>query len=194
MSYPSSILTVPSSIRVGSQANTISRCAGHWIDQLGLALQPENSPVEVLVIGHVEHVTGSEETGTVRPTHGYAVPPTQNASISSFPFQAITIKANKTGEPAGGFTPDRFMVTNVPLHALIAMGYGAGGSEILGGPDWVRSENYDIKWKLNTPVIDELSKLGPDQRALEQKRILQALLADLCYAKTPSALYLMQML
>jgi len=40
------------------------------------------------------------------------------------------------------------------------------------------SENYDLEAKLDTPVIDELSKLGPDQRLIEQKRILQALLAD----------------
>lgn len=61
---------------------------------------------------------------------------------------------------------------------LIAAAYKVGGSEILGGPDWVRSENYDIEAKLNTPVIEELSKLGSDQRMLEWKRILQALLAD----------------
>ena len=50
------------------------------------------------------------------------------------------------------------------FHALIAAAYVVGGSEILGGPDWVRSENYDVEAKLDTPVIDELSKLGPDQR------------------------------
>lgn len=77
-----------------------------------------------------------------------------------------------------GFKPDRFMATNVPLHALIAAAYEVAGSEILGGPDWVRSENYDVEAKLDTPGIDELSKLGPDQRLLEQKRILQALLGD----------------
>lgn len=93
-------------------------------------------------------------------------------------FEAVTIKPNETGEPTRAYEPERFMATNLSLHALIAMAYGAGGSEILGGPDWVRSENYDIEWKLNTAVIDELSTLGPDQRALEQKRILQALLAD----------------
>jgi len=95
-------------------------------------------------------------------------------------FEAVTIKPNKTGEIARaiGFEPDRFMATNVTLHGLIAAAYAAAGSEILGGPDWVRSKNYDVEAKLDTPVIDELSTLGPDQRLLEQKRILQALLAD----------------
>jgi len=71
-------------------------------------------------------------------------------------FEAETIKPNKieqTGEPtrATGFKPDRFMATNVPLHALIAEAYEVAGSEILGGPDWVRSENYDVEAKLDTP-------------------------------------------
>ena len=105
-------------------------------------------------------------------------------------FEAVTIKPNKTGGPMAGFSiqgrraraigfkPDRFMATNVPLHALIAAAYEVAGSEILGGPDWVRSENYDVEAKLDTPGIDELSKLGPDHRLLEQKRILQAFLGD----------------
>jgi uncharacterized protein (TIGR03435 family) len=102
-------------------------------------------------------------------------------------FEAVTIKPNKTGRASVGrprvssemgFEPDRFMARNVTLHGLIAFAYGAAGSEILGGPDWVHSENYDVEAKLDTSVIDELSKLGPDQRLLEQMRTLQALLAD----------------
>ena len=42
----------------------------------------------------------------------------------------------------------------------------------------MRTENYDVEAKLDPSVIGELSKLGPDQHLLEQKRILQALLAD----------------
>ena len=152
-------------------------------DRLGLELlesKEQTVPVEMLVIDHAEQLVGSGEIGTRRPAHGYAGLPTQNASTSSLPFQAVTIKANKTGKRGGGggFTPDQFMATNATLLALIAMAYGAGGSEILGGPDWVRSEHYDIEWKLGTAVLDELSKLGQDQRLLAQKRILQALLAD----------------
>jgi len=102
-------------------------------------------------------------------------------------FEAVKIKPNKTGASVGRprvlremrFEPDRFMATNVTLNGLIAAAYGAAGSEILGGPDWVRSKNYDVEAKLDTSVIDELSKqLGEYQRLLEQKRILQALLAD----------------
>lgn len=152
-------------------------------DRLGLELlesKEQTVPVEMLVIDHAEQLVGGEEMGTLGPAHGHAALQTQNASISSFPFEAVAIKANKTGEATSAiwFEPGRFMATNVRLHGLIAMAYVVPGSEILGGPEWVRSENYDVEAKLDTPVIDELSKLGPDQRFLKQRRILQVLLAD----------------
>ena len=141
-------------------------------EQLGLELNAQAVPVEVLVIDHAEEIASDEPTPSGLQT--------QSTSSIVPSFEAVTIKPNKTGglDRAIQFTPDRFIATNVSLHALIAAAYVVGGSEILGGPDWVRSKNYDVEAKLDTPVIDELSKLGPDQRSLEWRRILQALLAD----------------
>lgn len=140
-----------------------------------------NLPRKVLlaVVG-MASILGPVVLGALNRVSIRAQSQTQSTSSMVPSFEAVTIKPNKTGELARAiaFEPDRFIATNVRLHGLIAMAYGAGGSEILGGPDWVRSENYDIEAKLNAPVIDELSKLGPDQRSLEQRRILQALLAD----------------
>ena len=139
----------------------------------------------LLTAAGVVAVAGPLVFGLLHTTQGHAKLQTQNNPAVTPTFESVSVKPNtndadKTAEliRAIRFEPDRFMATNVTLHGLIAMAYGAGGSEILGGPDWVRSENYDIEWKLDTPVIDELSKLGPDQRLLEQKRILQALLAN----------------
>jgi uncharacterized protein (TIGR03435 family) len=141
-------------------------------EQLGLKLESRETTVDVLVIDHAEKPAQSQAQST-------------RAIVPS--FEAVTIKPNKTGRASVGrprvlremgFEPDRFMATNVTLQGLVAAAYGAAGSEILGGPDWVRSKNYDVEAKLGTPVIDELSKLGPHQRLLEQNRTLQALLAD----------------
>jgi uncharacterized protein (TIGR03435 family) len=139
-------------------------------EQLGLELVPQIDPVETLVIDHAEEVMG-ERSSQTQPQSTRGIVPS---------FEGVTITPNKTGEitRAMRFEPDGFMATNVTLHGLIATAYGAAGSEILGGPDWVHSENYDVEAKLDTSVIDELSKLGPYQRGLEHKRILQALLAD----------------
>jgi uncharacterized protein (TIGR03435 family) len=70
------------------------------------------------------------------------------------------------------------MATNVTLHGLIRRAYDVQDDQILGGPDWLNSEGYDIDAKLEKSVFDELQKLGPDQRVLESKRTLQAFLAD----------------
>jgi uncharacterized protein (TIGR03435 family) len=105
-------------------------------------------------------------------------------------FEAVTIKTNKT-EPmtdfstqvgplrAVAFKAGQFTARNIQLYALIAMAYQVEvGSEISGGPDWVRSESYDIEAKLDSSVVEDMSKLDAGQRFLEQKRILQVLLAD----------------
>jgi len=50
--------------------------------------------------------------------------------------------------------------------------------QILGGPDWVNSEGYDIDAKVKKPVVNELQRLGPDQRVPQSRRMLQEFLAD----------------
>src|SRR2546430_6910643 len=87
-------------------------------------------------------------------------------SIAGKPFAGIMWKA------------DRFMATNFTLHKLIQRAYDVQGDQILGGPDWVNSEGYDIDAKVEKSVVDELQRLGPDQRILQSKHMLQELLAD----------------
>jgi len=73
-------------------------------------------------------------------------------------FDAASVKPNKSGDPrtsvalqAGG----RFTATNVPLRGLIGRAYGAPGtlvrafsglsdSQLVGGPDWINAERFDI--------------------------------------------------
>lgn len=156
-------------------------------------IAPQLDPGKKLLLSAVGVAAVAVPTifGLLHTSQGDAHSQGQDSAFMASPFESVSIKPHTTGEPMAGFTskgrtigganqfkPDRFMATNVRLHGLIARAYRAGGSDILGGPDWVCSENYDIDAKLNTPVIDELSKLGPDQRVLEQRRILQALLAD----------------
>jgi bla regulator protein blaR1 len=74
--------------------------------------------------------------------------------------------------------PDRFKTTNFTLHALTGRAYGLEDDQISGGPSWVNSERYDIEAKIDKSVADDLQKLSPDQRFIERKRMLQALLTD----------------
>jgi uncharacterized protein (TIGR03435 family) len=62
-------------------------------------------------------------------------------------FEVASIKLNKTGDRAshGVVQPGgRFVNTNVTLLQLIQTSYRMATAQIIGGPDWIRNEHYDI--------------------------------------------------
>ena len=108
------------------------------------------------------------------------------ASIAPvYEFEVATIKpARSTGDNVGvgGFsTDDTFNSRNFDFRSIIRMAYGkwgGGNGLVSGGPSWLDSESYDVTAKMNSSVADALKRLTPDERALAQERMLQALLAD----------------
>ena len=144
--------------------------------QLGLRLEPQTAPVQVLVIDHVEQISGtaaSEPRSQVAPA-----------------FAAASIKPNTTNTPMAGFSikgkdfsaalfkPDRFMATNYTLHQFIRLAYGVQDSEIVSGPDWLNSEKYDVEANIDGSVVDQLNKLDKDKGNSERLLMIQSLLAD----------------
>jgi bla regulator protein BlaR1 len=144
-------------------------------EQLGLKLEPQNGPGEILVIDHVE-----------KP----AEPVMPDTATAKYSFKSVSVKANTTDTPMAGFSikgkdfsaaiskPDRFMATNFTLHQLIRLAYGVQDSQILGGPDWLNSEKYDVDARIDSSVVDDLNRLGNAQNNLERLHMLQSLLAD----------------
>jgi uncharacterized protein (TIGR03435 family) len=61
---------------------------------------------------------------------------------------------------------------------LIERAYGVEDNMIAGGPGWLNSREYDIEAKVDASALEELRKLSPAQRKLDNQRMLQALLAD----------------
>ena len=61
-------------------------------------------------------------------------------------FEAASIKRNTSGNSAvtNGSTPGRFVMINAPVRSLIAFAYPLPSGEIVGGPDWISSERYDV--------------------------------------------------
>jgi uncharacterized protein (TIGR03435 family) len=58
-----------------------------------------------------------------------------------------SVKVNRSGERRASLRllePDGFTATNAPLPRLIASFYRVPIFRVLGGPDWVRSERFDI--------------------------------------------------
>jgi uncharacterized protein (TIGR03435 family) len=84
---------------------------------------------------------------------GLNAPELRSQSLSQPPgeggprVEAATIKLNTTGRAriTFGIQPDgRFTATNIPLRDLIRIAYGFQNFQIVGGPDWIQRDRFDI--------------------------------------------------
>jgi uncharacterized protein (TIGR03435 family) len=64
-------------------------------------------------------------------------------------FEVASVKPNKTGAPGGSFVmpPGRFTATNIPLRVLITNAYQLSFFQVVGGPDWIGTDRFDITAK-----------------------------------------------
>jgi uncharacterized protein (TIGR03435 family) len=91
------------------------------------------------------------------------VPPAADAPA----FEAASIRpAADTGRRGGRGTPGRFQGINLPARQLIRQAYDIHDSQIVGGPDWLATEGFDI----NATTGDK----PPDQ----MRFMMQTLLRD----------------
>jgi len=106
-----------------------------------------------------------------------------DARLNDIAFEVASIKQNVSGEsgmrinfPPGG----NVVATNVPLRLLIASAYGTPQgllplSRILGGPQWIDSDRFDVRAKAATNYDDQrVGNTPPAQLLL----MLRTLLAD----------------
>jgi uncharacterized protein (TIGR03435 family) len=73
----------------------------------------------------------------------------QNRSSDAKPlvFEVASIKANTSGDPRSGtrnLPGGRVTITNRRLRDVIRTAYGSEDIEVLGGPDWIDAERWDI--------------------------------------------------
>jgi uncharacterized protein (TIGR03435 family) len=79
-------------------------------------------------------------------------------------FEVASIKPNRseTTVRSGGPQRGRFVQRNVTLLQLVRMAHSRGGLgriEIAGGPDWIRSDRFDVEATIGGPFADDLGKL-----------------------------------
>ncbi len=71
-------------------------------------------------------------------------------------------------------TPDGLNVANTPLKMLIQQAYGVEENQVIGFPDGLNSERYDIEAKVDSSDVAKLHDLDPHQRM----RMLQPVLTE----------------
>jgi uncharacterized protein (TIGR03435 family) len=94
----------------------------------------------------------------------------ETLSAQSPAFDVVSIKHNTSGLPgfSGGLVPGgRLEFVNTPAARLIRLAYPTQTSELVGAPDWVMSERYDV-----TAVTN------PQTTRAEIQQMLKALLAE----------------
>ncbi len=102
----------------------------------------------------------SHSMGCVRITPAIAIVALTCAALAQSPpaaFEVATVKLNKSGDRAmgGHFDPERLTLTNQPLRSLIQSAYTVQPDQVLGGPDWIRSERWDIEAKAEGPATTD---------------------------------------
>jgi bla regulator protein blaR1 len=93
-------------------------------------------------------------------------------------FEVASVKPNKTGDgrmmvmnqPGGGLT-----ITNLPVAALIRFAYQLQDFQLIGAPDWIANERFDIvaKSTVDRPATPQTGPPGQTTRLM-----LQSLIAE----------------
>jgi uncharacterized protein (TIGR03435 family) len=103
------------------------------------------------------------------------------AYVPTMTFDVASVRQSPEAESyrVGGSFAHRsstFRATNFDIMNLLSMAYGVRWDQIAGRPDW--RAMFDVEAKGDDTADERLAKLSPDQAWLEQKHMLQALLAD----------------
>jgi uncharacterized protein (TIGR03435 family) len=103
----------------------------------------------------------------------------QSPDSPALSFDVASVKLSR-GTPNLHFTatPGALHVTSITIKDLIDVAYEIKEIQLVGAPDWVNSERYDIDTKLDESVAQEEAKLTAAQQATRLHLRLQSLLAD----------------
>lgn len=96
-------------------------------------------------------------------------PAPESAPTTIPQFDVISVNSGMTRMM---MAPDGINATNVPIHMLITQSYAFNDDQILGEPDWAKSDRFDIEAKVAGPDVPTIDKLTLDQRRSMNRQIL----------------------
>jgi len=88
-------------------------------------------------------------------------------------FEVASVKPNKTGDGRVmlGMQPGgRFTATNVPLRLLLRQAFNVQDFQLVGGPDWIASDRFDVIAKAPDGVEFSADAMRPMLRSLLTER------------------------
>jgi len=89
-------------------------------------------------------------------------------------FEVASVKQNRSGDLGLGFdlpATRRFTATNVPLRDLIRFAFDVDDTRLVGGPDWIKSDRFDIV-ATSDQDIPTWTPAGPPSMLLSMLRSL----------------------
>ena len=99
-------------------------------------------------------------------------------------YEVVSVKPDKPGKTGTGYsswwrsTPDGFSANIQPL-SLLMSAYGVFmESQLVGLPDWARTEQFDVEARIDPDRLAEYQKLPRKERSAADNAMLQALLAE----------------
>jgi bla regulator protein blaR1 len=115
-----------------------------------------------------------------------ATPSRAESQLGNTPkFVRVSIKPHASEASGTGTTKvmmsalnGGFSAAGVSMHSLLQIAYRVQDTQIIGEPDWFTSVKYDIEAKPDRSSVDEMKKLGPEERELVNQRMVQQFLAD----------------
>jgi len=107
-----------------------------------------------------------------------------SGAAASPAFDVATIRPHKPDPVPMGVdyvrnTPDGIKGAGVTITTLVMYAYGVPvDTRVVGGPDWVRSERFDVEAKMSVEDIAAMKAIGPAQKQAHSQQMLETLLAE----------------
>jgi uncharacterized protein (TIGR03435 family) len=82
------------------------------------------------------------------------VPAVVKPAAATVAFASVTVQPNTSGEPAMALRLEpggRFVVRNMSFHALVTFAYQVQSLQLVGDPDWMAVDRFDIVATLSGP-------------------------------------------
>ena len=118
--------------------------------------------------------------GTARPeAQSFSAPaggvPAPDPNVPLY-FEAASVKPSNSNAPGMGIRRQpggRFNTTNTPVRVLITFAYQIQNFQVVGGPDWVGSERFDIVAKMEGDPPAVIPGTGADHMMLAVRTLLK---------------------